>query len=47
MTTLKALALASAATLIAPAAQSATPTTWAYSAKTGVGASYEAYVDGA
>lgn len=46
MTTLKALTLASAATLLATAAN-ATPTTWAYSAKTGVGASYEAYVDGA
>ncbi|MFY8144389.1 MAG: glucan 1,4-alpha-glucosidase [Caulobacter sp.] len=46
MTTLRALALASAAALIATAANAA-PTTWAYSAKTGVGASYEAYVDGA
>ncbi|ATC25287.1 glucan 1,4-alpha-glucosidase [Caulobacter vibrioides] len=46
MRTLKTFALASAATLIATAAQAA-PTTWAYSAKTGVGASYEAYVDGA
>lgn len=46
MTTLKTLALASAAMLAAGAAEAA-PTTWAYSAKTGVGASYEAYVDGA
>lgn len=46
MTTLKTLALASAAMFVAGAAQAA-PTTWAYSAKTGVGASYEAYVDGA
>jgi glucoamylase len=28
-------------------AHAETPTTWAYAAKTGVGASYEAYVDGA
>jgi glucoamylase len=46
MRSLKLLALASAA-LTASAAHAATPTTWAYSAKTGVGASYEAYVDGA
>jgi len=46
MTTLKTLALASAAMFVAGATQAA-PTTWAYSAKTGVGASYEAYVDGA
>ncbi|MET3664837.1 glucan 1,4-alpha-glucosidase [Caulobacter sp. 1776] len=49
MTTLKTLALASAAMLAAGAAPhgaQAAPTTWAYSAKTGVGASYEAYVDG-
>ena len=46
MTPLKTLALASAAMLVAGAAHAA-PTTWAYSAKTGVGASYEAYVDGA
>ncbi|MFY8208410.1 MAG: glucan 1,4-alpha-glucosidase, partial [Caulobacter sp.] len=46
MRTLKTFALASAATLVATLAHAA-PTTWAYSAKTGVGASYEAYVDGA
>jgi len=46
MRTLKLLALASAAVFTTGAAQAA-PTTWAYSAKTGVGASYEAYVDGA
>ncbi|UAL09089.1 glucan 1,4-alpha-glucosidase [Caulobacter segnis] len=46
MRSLKLLALASAA-LTASAAHAATPTTWAYSAKTGVGASYEAYVNGA
>jgi len=46
MTTLKTLTLASAAVLAASAAEAAS-TTWAYSAKTGVGASYEAYVDGA
>lgn len=46
MTTLKTLALTSAAMFVAAAAQAA-PTTWAYSAKTGVGASYEAYADGA
>jgi glucoamylase len=45
MRTLKLLALASAAIFTVGAAQAA-PTTWAYSAKTGVGASYEAYVDG-
>ena len=39
-------ALTSTAVLAAAAANAA-PTTWAYSAKTGVGASYEAYVDGA
>lgn len=48
MRSLKLLALASAASLVAAGARAATPeTTWAYSAKTGVGASYEAYVDGA
>ncbi|PIB91417.1 glucan 1,4-alpha-glucosidase [Caulobacter sp. FWC2] len=47
MRRLKLLALASAAAFTASAAQSAPATTWAYSAKTGVGASYEAYVDGA
>lgn len=48
MRRLKLLALASAATALASAAHAAAPpTTWAYSAKTGVGASYEAYVDGA
>lgn len=46
MRTFKAFALVSAATAIATAVQAA-PTTWAYSAKTGVGAAYEAYVDGA
>mgnify|MGYP000272854484 CR=1 FL=1 len=46
MRSLKLLALASAA-LTASAAHAAAPSTWAYSAKTGVGASYEAYVDGA
>lgn len=48
MRRLKLLALASAATALASAAHAAGPApTWAYSAKTGVGASYEAYVDGA
>ena len=47
MRSLKLLALASAAVFTAGAAQAAPATTWAYSAKTGVGASYEAYVDGA
>ena len=48
MRRLKLFALASAATALASAAHAAGPaTTWAYSAKTGVGASYEAYVDGA
>ena len=48
MRSLKLLALASAASLVAAGVHAATPeTTWAYSAKTGVGASYEAYVDGA
>lgn len=47
MRRLKLLALASAATFTTAAAHAAAPTTWAYAAKTGVGASYEAYVDGA
>lgn len=47
MRRLKLLALASAATALAGAAHAAPETTWAYAAKTGVGASYEAYVDGA
>ncbi len=47
MRSLKLLALASAAALAASTAHAAPATTWAYSAKTGVGASYEAYVDGA
>jgi glucoamylase len=49
MRCLKMLALSSvAATAFASAACAAeTPTTWASAAKTGVGASYEAYVDGA
>ncbi len=47
MRALKRLALASAAVFTAGVAHAAAPTTWAYSAKTGVGASYEAYVDGA
>ncbi len=48
MRRLKLFALASVATALASAAHAAGPaTTWAYSAKTGVGASYEAYVDGA
>lgn len=47
MRSLKLLALASAAVFTAGAAHAAPATTWAYSAKTGVGASYEAYVDGA
>ena len=47
MRSLKLLALASAAVLTAGAAHAAPATTWAYSAKTGVGASYEAYVNGA
>ena len=49
MRTFKTFALTSAAALLAAgAAQAAdSPTTWAYAAKTGVGASYEAYVDGA
>jgi glucoamylase len=36
-----------AATALGGVACAETPTTWAYAAKTGVGASYEAYVDGA
>ena len=47
MRSLKLLALASAAAFAASTAHAAPATTWAYSAKTGVGASYEAYVDGA
>jgi glucoamylase len=47
MRRLKLIALASAAAFTAGSAHAAAPTTWAYSAKTGVGASYEAYVDGA
>jgi glucoamylase len=48
MRCLKMLALASAAaTALGAVARAETPTTWAYAAKTGVGASYEAYVDGA
>jgi glucoamylase len=48
MRCLKILALSSvAAVAVASAACAETPTTWAYAAKTGVGASYEAYVDGA
>lgn len=49
MRCLKILGLASvAATALAAGAQAAdAPTTWAYAAKTGVGASYEAYVEGA
>ncbi|HWU79682.1 MAG TPA: glycoside hydrolase family 15 protein, partial [Caulobacter sp.] len=47
MRSLKLIALASAAVLTAGAAHAAPATTWAYSAKTGVGASYEAYVNGA
>lgn len=48
MRCLKMLALASAAAAAFGAvAHAETPTTWAYAAKTGVGASYEAYVDGA
>ncbi|WP_297506750.1 glucan 1,4-alpha-glucosidase [uncultured Caulobacter sp.] len=46
MRSLKPIALASAAIFAATCAHAA-PTTWAYAAKTGVGASYEAYVDGA
>lgn len=48
MRCLKILALASvAATALGAVARAETPTTWAYAAKTGVGAAYEAYVDGA
>lgn len=47
MRSLKLFALASAAALSASGAHAAPAATWAYSAKTGVGASYEAYVDGA
>jgi glucoamylase len=48
MRCLKMLALASvAASALGAVAHAETPTTWAYAAKTGVGASYEAYVDGA
>lgn len=48
MRCLKILALTSvAATAVGAAARADSPTTWAYAAKTGVGASYEAYVDGA
>lgn len=48
MRRLKLIALASAASALASAAHAAAPaTTWAYAAKTGVGASYETYVDGA
>jgi len=47
LTTTAACALASVASAqTAPGAPGA-PSTWAYAAKTGVGASYEAYVDGA
>ena len=47
LTTTAALALAGVASAqTAPGAPGA-PSTWAYAAKTGVGASYEAYVDGA
>jgi hypothetical protein len=45
---MKILALSSvAAATLGTAARAESPTTWAYAAKTGVGASYEAYVDGA
>jgi glucoamylase len=48
MRCLKILALSSvAAAALAGRAHAESPTTWAYAAKTGVGASYEAYVDGA
>jgi glucoamylase len=48
MRCLKILALSSvAAAALAGGAHAESPTTWAYAAKTGVGASYEAYVDGA
>uniref|UniRef100_B0SXJ8 Glucan 1,4-alpha-glucosidase n=1 Tax=Caulobacter sp. (strain K31) TaxID=366602 RepID=B0SXJ8_CAUSK len=48
MRCLKILALSStAAVALAGAARAEAPTSWAYAAKTGVGASYEAYVDGA
>jgi len=48
MRCLKMLALGSvAASALSAVAHAETPTTWAYAAKTGVGASYEAYVDGA
>ena len=49
MRTFKTLVLTStaAALLAAGAAHAQSATTWAYAAKTGVGASYEAYVDGA
>jgi glucoamylase len=48
MRCLKMLTLASvAASALGAVAHAETPTTWAYAAKTGVGASYEAYVDGA
>jgi len=47
LTTTAALAMAGVASAqTAPGAPGA-PSTWAYAAKTGVGASYEAYVDGA
>lgn len=45
---LKMLALTSVAVgALGAVAHAETPTTWAYAAKTGVGASYETYVDGA
>lgn len=47
MRSLKLFTLASAAVLFASGVRAAPAATWAYSAKTGVGASYEAYVDGA
>lgn len=47
MRCLKILALTSVAAALASPACAESPTTWAYAAKTGVGASYEAYVDGA
>jgi glucoamylase len=47
MRRLKLLALASAAAFTAGSTHAAPASTWAYSGKTGVGASYEAYVDGA
>ncbi len=47
MRCLKMLALASTTAAFGGGGPTETPTTWAYAAKTGVGASYEAYVDGA